>query len=229
MRALEEPDQQSESLSISEKVGCGPSPYDENVAFHESPFCKKHKAPLFLPSPTEERETRDPAPPVYFPSVGLLVKYGPEVTLVEGQSLLLIRKTLSPVLPVPEMYGWCKDDGQVFIYIELMDSITFEKSWETIVEGQKVSICQQLRHMVNAWRSLKQAFSPPFIIPRLVHVCYGPNQHVQDKPSHPYRSSLPDHVLIVFTHADLHPSNIILSSRSNPHVIAIIDWHQSGW
>lgn len=34
-------------------------------------------------------------------------------------------------------------------------------------------------------------------------------------------------VPIVFTHDDLVPSNIILSSGSNPR--AIIDWGQSGW
>jgi hypothetical protein len=55
---------------------------------------------------------------------------------------------------------------------------------------------------------------------------YGLIQNVQDASPHPYRSFLPDNVPIVFTHADLHPSNIILSSGPNPQVIAIIDWHQ---
>jgi predicted unusual protein kinase regulating ubiquinone biosynthesis (AarF/ABC1/UbiB family) len=34
---------------------------------------------------------------------------------------------------------------------------------------------------------------------------------------------------LFFTHADLHPSNILLSPGSDPHIIAIIDWQQSGW
>jgi hypothetical protein len=48
----------------------------------------------------------------------------------------------------------------------------------------------------------------------------------------PYRSMLPDDVPIVFTHGDLHPSNILLSPRdasSGRHIVSIIDWQQSGW
>jgi hypothetical protein len=46
------------------------------------------------------------------------------------------------------------------------------------------------------------------------------------------RSELSDDVVIKFTHGDLHPSNVIISSRgygSPPHIISIVDWHQSGW
>jgi thiamine kinase-like enzyme len=45
------------------------------------------------------------------------------------------------------------------------------------------------------------------------------------------RPGLPDDVPVFFTHADLTPSNIILSSsKSGPQkIVAIIDWHQSGW
>ena len=76
---------------------------------------------------------------------------------------MLVRNTLSEVVPVPEVHGRCKDDGQVFIYMEFVDSITLEKSWETMDERERLSVCQQLHHMVNAWRGLKLDFSPPFI------------------------------------------------------------------
>jgi hypothetical protein len=46
---------------------------------------------------------------------------------------------------------------------------------------------------------------------------------------HPMRSLLPDNVPIVFTHGDLHRGNIIISSKGVPRVLAIVDWHQSGW
>ncbi|GBE87499.1 hypothetical protein SCP_1101760 [Sparassis crispa] len=48
---------------------------------------------------------------------------------------------------------------------------------------------------------------------------------------HPFRSKLIDDVPIVFTHSDLHPSNVIVSAEGDgaPRVVAIIDWHQSGW
>jgi hypothetical protein len=52
------------------------------------------------------------------------------------------------------------------------------------------------------------------------------------KPSEipePYRECLPDDAPVVLTHGDLHPSNIMVSTDSPCNVVAIIDWHQSGW
>lgn len=50
-------------------------------------------------------------------------------------------------------------------------------------------------------------------------------------PAHPMRSLLPNDELITFTHGDLHRTNIIVSPEGEgaPRVLAIIDWHQSGW
>jgi hypothetical protein len=45
----------------------------------------------------------------------------------------------------------------------------------------------------------------------------------------PFRQELPDDSDIVFTHGDLHPSNMILSSRTPFRVMSIIDWEQAGW
>ncbi len=44
-------------------------------------------------------------------------------------------------------------------------------------------------------------------------------------------SGLSDDQPIIFTHGDLHRSNILISPREDgaARVIAIIDWHQSGW
>jgi aminoglycoside phosphotransferase (APT) family kinase protein len=84
-----------------------------------------------------------------------------EVTLAEGQCLLFIRNT--QVVPVPEVYGCCKNHDQVFIYMELVDGIRLEKSWDTITEGEKASIFQQLHDMVDALHGIKQNSWPPFI------------------------------------------------------------------
>lgn len=44
------------------------------------------------------------------------------------------------------------------------------------------------------------------------------------------RSKLPDNAPIKFTHGDLHRSNVIVSpDRTTPRIVAIVDWHQSGW
>jgi len=58
---------------------------------------------------------------------------------------------------------------------------------------------------------------------------YGPNRDGHDKTPHEFRHHFPDQDPIVFTHADLHPSNILVSAGPNPRVLAIVDWHQSGW
>ena len=44
------------------------------------------------------------------------------------------------------------------------------------------------------------------------------------------RLGLPDDP-INFVHGDLHRSNIIITSaeKGPPRVVAIVDWHQSGW
>jgi thiamine kinase-like enzyme len=44
----------------------------------------------------------------------------------------------------------------------------------------------------------------------------------------PNRCLLPDTGEIKFTHADLNPRNIIVSSV-NPSRVVIVDWQQSGW
>ncbi|RBA15718.1 hypothetical protein FPRO05_12325 [Fusarium proliferatum] len=51
---------------------------------------------------------------------------------------------------------------------------------------------------------------------------------LEDIPD-PYRQLLPDDPGVVFTHADLHPSNIMVSEGSPCRINAVIDWHQSGW
>jgi hypothetical protein len=47
----------------------------------------------------------------------------------------------------------------------------------------------------------------------------------------PFRQELPDDAAVVLTHADLHPSNIMVSADLDSLccIVAIIDWQQSGW
>ena len=53
----------------------------------------------------------------------------------------------------------------------------------------------------------------------------------QDEVVDPMRSGLPDDDSIIFTHGDLHRSNILVSkfNKGPLCIVAIIDWHQSGW
>lgn len=57
-------------------------------------------------------------------------------------------------------------------------------------------------------------------------------RHIPGYPADPFfkslRSAFADDASIIFTHADLHPSNIMMSATSSD-VLAIIDWHGGGW
>lgn len=45
----------------------------------------------------------------------------------------------------------------------------------------------------------------------------------------PFRRGLVDDAPICFTHSDLHPSNILITSKGTPHILALVDFQQSGW
>lgn len=161
-------------LSPGDEIESIPAPCGDENLFRDSSFFGKSNSGNFLPSPAEIREIASHStnpnatlitrpPPVTFPSLGLLVKYGTEVTEAEGQCLSFLRRTLPKAVPVPEVYGWRKDGGQVFIYMELIDGVTLEKSWDTMIEDDRLAICRQLHHMVNLWRGLKQSSASPWI------------------------------------------------------------------
>lgn len=163
----------AETSELSPHLKMAELPYDDEVVFNDSSFFQKHSVNS-LPSPdvvrelasrsTDPRAKRRNRPlPVYLPSLGLCVKYGTEVTIAEGQCLISIRSKFSQDVPVPEVYKWCKDDGQVFIYMELIDGVTLEKSWGGLDEGDRLAICEQLRCMVYAWRNLECDSDSAFI------------------------------------------------------------------
>jgi hypothetical protein len=87
------------SFTMEEMIRREPFLFDENVVFRESSFFKEPNASLSLPTPTEVREvaTHSENPraelvtrpsPVIFPGLGMLMKYGTEVSVTEGQCSL---------------------------------------------------------------------------------------------------------------------------------------------
>jgi len=255
-------------------------PSGENITFEDSSFFAKGE--VQLPTPAEVRQAAGAEyrigrpPPVVFHSLKLLVKYGTIITIAEGQCLWAIGRLL-PTVPVPEVYGWRQDNGEIFIYMQLVEGITLEQSWPDLdVEG-RLDVCTQLYHILEDLRQLKQDPMDQFIGKRSLKllpsagfshkVCTGDinRQPIHDvlfdfkqpagpfpdiKSFHdwfanltkrrprdpdevpdPWRCGLLDDVPIVFTHADLHRSNIMVSDADDgfPRVLAIIDWHQSGW
>lgn len=181
-----------------------------------------------------------------------IVKFGLEITIAEGQCLWAMKHLLEEKVPVPEVYGWCKDGKDVFIYMELVDGVTLEDRWDSLSTEERIEICKQLDGMMKSLRLLEQDPDDKFI----GHIGRQPLQDVifecspvvpgpfptmkayhdffafSTETPHPYRHFLPDNLPIAFTHGDLHRSNIIVSpidAEGQPRVLAIIDWHQSGW
>ncbi|KAH7134329.1 kinase-like domain-containing protein [Dactylonectria macrodidyma] len=251
-------------------TGMNSSSSPGTTVFHESGFFRQLPKQTSLPPPSEIKQIAHQAdavraqrlrrpPPVSIPSLGLLVKYGAEVSVAEAQCLMMIRERLSHRVPVPEVYGWCHHEGQAFIYMELVPGITLEQSWETLSERDRTAVCEELGGMVREWRGLARlddsdplighvgnqplldtiftrASSPtagPFHSVSEFHDWFtstiGPKETHCSKTPHPYRSFLPDDVPIVFTHGDLHPSNIVISPGPNPKIAAVVDWQQAGW
>ncbi|TQB69519.1 hypothetical protein MPDQ_001730, partial [Monascus purpureus] len=175
------------------------------------------------------------------PSLGLVVKYGADTTVTEAQTQIMICKHLKGQVPVPEVFGWTEDGGQVFIYMSLIEGETLQERWGDMNENERRFVCEELKCMVKAWRSLeqdrhdhyvgslgRQPLNEIFLLshPNITGPFQGANavQQFQDACGIKINGEAP----IVFTHDDLVPPNILLSSGPNPRVAAIIDWGQAG-
>ncbi|CAE7094742.1 unnamed protein product [Rhizoctonia solani] len=244
-------------------------PFGRSAIFKDSSFFHLNGPDSVLPSPVEVvaearrrgMETEFHPRPLHYPSLGLTVKYGRNVSTAEGQCLWAVRQSLGDTVPVPEVYGWTVEADVSYIYMEYIPGDTLIYRWGSLSESEKQDICGQLRMMVDSLRSLKQPNGEKFIgtisrEPLLDHAFttssappMGPFASVEEfhdlfaklprpynrdpsDPPHPFRVHLPDDVPIVFTHADLHRGNIIISPPTEgerPRVKAIVDWGQSGW
>ncbi|KAI1771437.1 kinase-like domain-containing protein [Hypoxylon cercidicola] len=245
-------------------------PSAENIVFRESSFFKRNNTDL--PSPNEIREEdikvngirarSHRPPPILYEELGLVVKYGSVITIAEAQCLWYFNQHMKDAVPTPELFGWCQDDGETFIYMEFVDGDTLEDAWPSLSSEDQDLICGQLRTCVEAWRSLRQETEPYYIghigrqgVGDIIFSDQGDAQagpfenltqfhdffaryscrlHPEWDPRRefPELAGSTDDRPVVFTHADLDRSNIIISPRegeSPPRVVAIIDWHQSGW
>ncbi|KAJ5092135.1 phosphotransferase enzyme family protein [Penicillium alfredii] len=220
--------------------------------FFESSFFQTNKG-IALPTPSEIRAINEAsgdfrktyfhrAAPVKIPSLGLFVKYGRCISIVEAKTQRMLHTVLKDRVPVPEVFGWAEDGGQAFIYMALIEGDMLMERWDGLNEGEKQSICHELKYMVQQWRGLQQDVSDSYIgsfddsplqdIFLLGHPeCAGPwrgadaVRQFQSACEIDASSDAP----IRFTHSDLLPPNILLSPGPTPKVAAIIDWAQAGW
>ncbi|KAI1139347.1 hypothetical protein F5Y05DRAFT_412449 [Hypoxylon sp. FL0543] len=245
-------------------------PRAENIVFRDSSFFKKRGRSLPSPEEVRQKDIRvnsfrarsSRPPPIPYENLGLVVKYGSEITIAEAQCLWYFNRYMHDEVPTPELFGWCQDGGETFIYMELVKGDTLEDAWPSLSKKEQDMICGQLRASVRAWRNLRQEREPyyighiggqgvgdiifsdagdpnagPFANITQFHdffARYSCRRHPEWNPRRdfPELAGLTDDRPVVFTHADLDRSNIIISPRDRrhpPRVAAIIDWHQSGW
>ncbi|KAJ4246256.1 hypothetical protein NW762_013606 [Fusarium torreyae] len=149
-------------------------PSGPTVVFQHSSFFLHNGPDAILPSPHQvlaKKADQDPSfndrvnhPPVFFESLRLIVEFGkePKVTIAEGQCLWALRRHL-PEVPVPEIYGWVQEDGQVFVYMELVQGITLEKRWDSLCRSERIGVCEQLKSMMDKVRQLQQDLNDQFL------------------------------------------------------------------
>ena len=118
-----------------------------------------------LPSPFEVRrqfelqggdltQTFRPKP-VCFPDEALLVKWGSDVTIAEGQCLWFLKENLPDLVPVPRIYGWRQEANHTYLYMEMIEADTLADRWESLAQHERTLICEQLRSIISAYRRVK--------------------------------------------------------------------------
>jgi hypothetical protein len=96
----------------------------------------------------------------------LAVKYGSpdDVRLEEAQSMRAIRQAFPHNdVPVPEVFGWRKQERRTFIYMSLIGGPTLRQVWSSLTDADKESICCELSRIVTALRRVSQGSSDRFI------------------------------------------------------------------
>lgn len=102
----------------------------------------------------------DAAKTAAFPEKRLFVKFGPRLSIAEGQCLQIIRAKLGGKVPVPEVYGWCRHGAIVFIYMELVEGVPLIDRWDRLLPAEKNYVCKDLRHIVGQLELLRQDHKP---------------------------------------------------------------------
>jgi hypothetical protein len=66
-------------------------------------------------------------------------------------------------VPTPELFGWCRDGDETFIYMELLRADTLKDWWPSLAVAARREACEQLRGFIEAWRQLRQETNPYYI------------------------------------------------------------------
>ena len=162
-----------ESLSTMARksLHIGELPSKESVVFRDSSYFKNSTGELPTPEEVRQKDIQvndvrvrtERPPPIPFEDRGVVVKYGSEITIAEAQCLWYFNRHMRDEVPTPELFGWCRDGGETFIYMQLVEGDTLEQAWPSLRAEERAAICEQLRGCVKAWRELSQESEPYYI------------------------------------------------------------------
>jgi hypothetical protein len=138
------------------------------MIYPQSSFFQEDRA-VALPSPTEIRARNEASgdirannldcpTPVKFPSLGLVVKYGTDVTAAEIEAQVMMHERLQGQVPIPEIYGWAKDGDQRLLYMALIEGDTLQTRFNSLSESERQAICKKPRSMATRGMTLLHAF-----------------------------------------------------------------------
>jgi hypothetical protein len=138
--------------------------------FTDSTWFKTHGRTREFPTPEHVRSfSMPPRRPhvVRFEDLGLIVKFGRDVSTLEAVNAWAIRRVFQDSVPIPEVYGWrVVEHGEiceVFIYMQLVHGPTLEQQWPVLSFDDKHSICNDLRTIVSRFRNLHDSESEQVI------------------------------------------------------------------
>jgi hypothetical protein len=97
-----------------------------------------------------------------FTDLRLVVKFGRRASISEGQALWTLAR-YCPQVPVPEVYGWCQDKEETFLYMEYLDGRTLRTCLDTFTNEELQDIAAQIKSMMECMRCLLQPPKDMFI------------------------------------------------------------------
>jgi aminoglycoside phosphotransferase (APT) family kinase protein len=139
------------------------------VDFHDTSFFQSGRSSSpHLPTPSEVLQRH---PGLYngvvrFDHLNLIVKVGQDdyYRLEEAQTMRALKRAFPDgEVPVPEVFGWRKSDGRIFIYMSLIRGRTLREEWPSLTPEEKKSVCDELRQIVLALRRITQGSPDRFI------------------------------------------------------------------
>lgn len=140
-------------------------PSGPNVTIYESSFFKQHPSLPSLEAVRSQASLKSgpKAKIAVFERLNLLVKFGLEESIAEGQCLYTIRRVFGTTIPVPEVYAWYVDNQESFIFMEFVHGISLEKRWGQLSAEGRQKVCEELHEFLNKLRGATQDPQNQFI------------------------------------------------------------------